>query len=163
MWWQTAVIATLACVLGYMVGHDRGGREMAARVQQGVMNASADFSNAAAECPDSYALARVVGDEVARRLDAVLTVEPAIAVAGADEDPAPAMPPADPQSEAAGARAQTFVDDVLVSGVWVDENRDALHVLMAGLSEAQGSAMMERLMGAMNDGSLSILTSGPPI
>jgi hypothetical protein len=162
MWWQTAVIATLTCVLGYMVGHGRG-LEMVVRVPQGVTSESVGVSVAEAECPDSYTLAQVVGDEVSRRLDAVLPVEPASAVARAVDDPVPSMFLADPQSEAAGARAQIFVDDVLVSGVWVDENRDTLQLIMPELSEVQGSAMMERLIGAMNDGTLSILTSGPPI
>ena len=79
------------------------------------------------------------------------------------EEPVPFVSPANPQSEAAGDRAETFVDDVLVSGVWVDENRVALDLILAELSVVQGRALMERLIGAMNDGTLSILTSGPPI
>ena len=61
------------------------------------------------------------------------------------------------------ATASELVNNALENGAWRDEDRLRLKRLMGRLTPDQAEALMKKLVPAINDRTISVRTSGPPL
>jgi hypothetical protein len=61
------------------------------------------------------------------------------------------------------ATASELVDQALVNGAWHNEDRLQMKRLMGRLTPDQAEALMKKLVPRINDRSIAVRTSGPPL
>ena len=158
--WQTSIIAVLTGALGFMVGHGLGDRSESTAAPPVHQQVAQPVTYAAQTCPDAYSLAQLVAEEVALRIDEVNEYE---RPASRESTRVTVETTASPAGEVAALEAQVYVDSTLSAGIWTDQHREDLDQILMNLSALEGRAVMQRIVGAINNGSLVVQTSGPPI
>jgi hypothetical protein len=71
--------------------------------------------------------------------------------------------PVSPEIQRKSQQAVQEANALIASGEWGDEQRESFHQKMAFMSAAQQEEAMQRLVQALDSGSLKVSTLGPPL
>jgi hypothetical protein len=71
--------------------------------------------------------------------------------------------PVSPEIQRKSQQAVQEANALIAGGVWGDEQRESFHQKMAYMSAAQQEEALQRLVQAIDGGSLKISTIGPPL